>query len=75
MGLLTEAQWRLFNEKRLSIETEFAFLKQAMLSSKELQALALEDSGYSSVGRMTAADLLRRPSTRYEAIEPFLQRG
>jgi tRNA uridine 5-carboxymethylaminomethyl modification enzyme len=27
------------------------------------------------VGRMTAADLLRRPSTRYEAIEPFLQRG
>ena len=75
LGLLTEAQWRLFNEKRQSIETEFAFLKQAMLSSKELQALALEDSGYSSVGRMTAADLLRRPSTRYEAIEPFLQRG
>ena len=75
LGLLTEAQWRLFNEKRESIETEFAFLKQAMLSPKELQTLALEDSGYSSVGRMTAADLLRRPSTRYEAIEPFLQRG
>lgn len=75
LGLLTEAQWRLFNEKRQSIETEFAFLKQAMLSPKELQTLALEDSGYSSVGRMTAADLLRRPSTRYEAIEPFLQRG
>jgi tRNA uridine 5-carboxymethylaminomethyl modification enzyme len=75
LGLLTEAQWRLFNEKRQSIETEFAFLKQAMLSPKDLQTLALEDLGYSSVGRMTAADLLRRPSTRYEAIEPFLQRG
>ncbi len=74
-GLLTEAQWRQFNEKRQSIETELAFLKQAMLSPKDLQALALEDLGYSSVGRMTAADLLRRPSTRYEAIEPYLLRG
>ncbi|MGA0891531.1 MAG: tRNA uridine-5-carboxymethylaminomethyl(34) synthesis enzyme MnmG [Burkholderiaceae bacterium] len=75
LGLLSDDQWRQFNEKRQSIESELAYLKQAMISPKDLQALALNDPGYGSVGRMSAADILRRPATRYEAIEPYLQRG
>jgi tRNA uridine 5-carboxymethylaminomethyl modification enzyme len=74
LGLLSEDQWRQFNEKRQSIETELTFLKQSVLSPKDLHNLALEDPGYSSAGRLTALDLLRRPSTRYEAIEPYLKR-
>ena len=75
LGLLSDDQWCQFNEKREAIESELAYLKQAMISPKDLQALALEDRGYGSVGRMSAADILRRPATRYEAIEPYLQRG
>ena len=74
LGLLSDLQWRQFSEKRAAIEQELAFLKQANLSAQDLQTLAAEDPAYSSEGRMTAADVLRRPSTSYDALSPYLQR-
>jgi len=69
LGLVGEDRWRMFCEKRESIETERERLRGIWIRPGEDPARALEASLGIPIGRETRAlDLLKRPEMDYQSL-------
>ncbi|WP_157670440.1 tRNA uridine-5-carboxymethylaminomethyl(34) synthesis enzyme MnmG [Chitinibacter sp. GC72] len=69
LGLVGDAQWALFSEKRESISQEFERLKSTWVNPRILVAAEAERVLGKAIEReYTLADLLRRPEVTYESL-------
>lgn len=76
MGLLTENQWRLFSEKRDSIELEKQRLKDIWVQPKSSVGKALEPVLQKPLSKeCRALDLLKRPEMNYEKLTSIAEIG
>lgn len=76
MGLLTELQWRLFAEKRESIETEKQRLKDIWVQPTSVVGKALEPVLQKPLSKeCRALDLLKRPEMDYKKLTQIKEIG
>lgn len=76
MGLLTELQWRLFAEKRESIETEKQRLKDIWVQPTSVVGKALEPVLQKPLSKeCRALDLLKRPEMDYKKLTQIAEIG
>ena len=76
MGLLTENQWRLFSEKRESIETEKQRLRDIWVQPASSAGQALEPVLQKPLSKeCRALDLLKRPEMDYEKLTQVTEIG
>lgn len=73
VGLIKEARYAAFNEKKRLIEEEKERLKTVRIRpTAEVQALIIEAGGSELKDGIKAADLLRRPEMNYNHIEQMV---
>lgn len=70
LGLISDDQWRSFEQKRDAIEQEKSRLAATLLNPARL--MALEGTSAESTHRVTALELLKRPEWSYAALLPHL---
>jgi len=76
MGLLSERQWRLFSEKRESIESEKQRLKDIWVQPTSSVGKALEPILQKPLSKeCRALDLLKRPEMDYEKLTKIAEIG
>ena len=76
MGLLTENQWRLFSEKRESIEREKQRLRDIWVQPTSSAGQALEPVLQKPLSKeCRALDLLKRPEMDYEKLTQITEIG
>ncbi len=75
LGLVDEARWSLFEQKREAVLREQARLKSIILRPKAMNAADREAIGVDLQKETTAAELLRRPEIFYEKIEKLSNVG
>lgn len=74
LGLVTDARWRTFEEKREGIEREQARLRQHYVQAGSPQAQQLKARLGSDLSReYSLADLLKRPEIEYADIAPLFE--
>ena len=71
LGLIDDARWRAFEQRRVALEQERAFLEDTRLDASCAARAAV--AGTVQPGT-TAWELLRRPGTRYTALAALLNR-
>ena len=69
LGLVGEAQWRLFNEKQTAVEAEMQRLKSTWVTPLRLpESEQLRVLGQTIEREYSLADLLRRPQVSYDLL-------
>lgn len=69
LGLVGEAQWRLFNEKQTAVEAEMQRLKSTWVTPFRLpESEQLRVLGQTIEREYSLADLLRRPQVSYDLL-------
>ena len=69
LGLVSEAQWRLFNEKQTAVEAEMQRLKSTWVTPLRLpESEQLRVLGQTIEREYSLADLLRRPQVSYDLL-------
>ncbi len=69
LGLVDEARWRAFNEKRESVELEMQRLRDTILRPNEISKAELESVFDGSLTReYRLSELLRRPHVTYQTL-------
>lgn len=69
MGLVDDQRWRVFNEKRESIEREIQFLQNTWIRPQTTDTQLIQEVlGKGIDHEYTLADLLRRPETTLDGI-------
>lgn len=69
LGLVSEAQWRLFNEKQTAVEAEMQRLKSTWVTPLRLpESEQMRVLGQTIEREYSLADLLRRPQVSYDLL-------
>ncbi len=69
LGLVSEARWRAFNEKREKVEVEMQRLRDTILRPTELSKEKIESVFDGSLSReYRLSELLRRPNVTYQSL-------
>jgi tRNA uridine 5-carboxymethylaminomethyl modification enzyme len=69
LGLVSDERWRVYCDKKETIERETQRLKAALVGPKRFPEAALQAAGIESLDReVSALELLKRPQVRYQAL-------